>query len=145
MDIEAARDYLNQVKEQDDIITLKQKRLDDLNAQATYIRSPDYSADRVRTSPSGDGILQIVAMIIDLQAEINADIDKFVDLKANIMSKLNLLRDREAARVLYKKYFEYKPTRQIAEELHCSKRKVQRIHRFALAEFSKLNKMQNTA
>lgn len=102
------KEYLNQVKESDAMINVKLKRLEELKEQSLCIRSSDYSSDRVQTSPQGDTIGKIVAKIVDLQEEINADIDRFVDLKADVMHNIDRLTNPDEKVVLYGKYFEYK-------------------------------------
>jgi DNA-directed RNA polymerase specialized sigma subunit len=134
--IEAMKNYLYQVKDADKMIDVKQKRLDELRLQATCIRSPDYSSERIQTSPTGDAIPRIIAKIIDLQEEINADIDRFVDLKAEIMHNIDKLPKADERVVLYAKYFEYKTIQQIADEIPCCRRTVQRVHKTALKKLS---------
>lgn len=128
--------YLNQVKESDKMIDVKQKRLDELRQQSIFVRSPDYSGDKVQTSHQGDSIGKIIAKIIDLQKEINADIDRFVDLKAEIMHQIDKLQSVDERVILYAKYFEYKTISQIADEMPCCIRTVQRTHKRALKNLS---------
>lgn len=97
----------------------------------------DYSSDRVQTSPTGDALPRIIAKIIDLQEEINADIDRFIDLKAEVMHVIDILPADEQE-ILYGKYFEYKTMPTIAAEIPCSIRNAQRLHRQALEHLSKL-------
>ena len=130
------KEYLNQVKESDAMINMKLKRLEELKEQSLCIRSPDYSSDRVQTSPQGDTIGKIVAKIVDLQEEINADIDRFVDLKADVMHNIDRLTNPDEKVVLYGKYFEYKTMQQIADEVPCCKRTVQRLHKEGLKKLS---------
>lgn len=130
------KEYLNQVKESDAMINVKLKRLEELKEQSLCIRSPDYSSDRAQTSPQGDTIGKIVAKIVDLQEEINADIDRFVDLKADVMHNIDRLTNPDEKVVLYGKYFEYKTMQQIADEVPCCKRTVQRLHKEGLKKLS---------
>lgn len=137
-DIESVKAFLNRVRDADKLIDLKQMRLEELKALSTAVRSPDYSSDRVQTSPTGDALLRIIAKIIDLQEEINADIDRFIDLKAEVMHVIDILPADEQE-ILYGKYFEYKTMPTIAAEIPCSIRNAQRLHRQALEHLSKLS------
>ncbi len=137
-DLQQVKDYLNQVKEADKMINFKQERLDELKAQSFCIRSPDYSSDKVQTSPTGDAIPRIIAKIIDLQEEINADIDKFIDLKAEIMRVVDSLKCADEIVIIYAKYFEYKTIQEIADETHHCRRTIQRLHKSALKKLSPL-------
>lgn len=138
MTIDEVKDYLNQVRNADKMIDLKQKRLDELNAQKTAIGSQDFSRERVKSSPSGDTLSSLIDKIVDLQKEINADIDRFIDIKALIMRKIDLLKDPDEQTVLYDRYFQYKNMTMIAEEYGFSKRTVQRLHRKALESLSEI-------
>lgn len=136
MTIDEVKEYLNQVRNADKMIDLKQKRLDELNAQKTNIGSQDFSRERVCTSPSGDTLSRIVDKIVDLQKEINADIDRFIDLKAAIMRKIDLIHNADEQSVLYDKYFLYKTIQQIADDTPCCTRTVKRLHKKALEDLA---------
>lgn len=130
--IDEVKDYLKQVEDADKMINVKSKRLEELRLQSTCVRSPSYSSDRVQTSPTGDALPRIIAKIVDLQEEINADIDRFIDLKAKIMHTIDLIDDADVKVVLYARYFEYKNLTKVAKEVHSCKRTVQRLHRKGL-------------
>lgn len=138
MTIDEVKDYLNQVRDADRMIDLKQKRLDELNSQKYSIGSQDCSRERVQTSPSGDSIPKLIAKIIDLQEEINADIDRFIDLKAEIMHKLDSLDNADDKVFLYAKYFEYKKHTQIAAEMGYCERHIVKIHKRALLRLAEI-------
>lgn len=130
--IDEVKDYLKQVEDADKMINVKLKRLEELRLQSTCIRSPSYSSDKVQTSPTDGALPRIIAKIVDLQEEINADIDRFIDLKAQIMHTIDLIDDADVKVVLYAKYFEYKNLTKVAKEVHSCKRTVQRLHRKGL-------------
>lgn len=136
MTIDEVKNYLNQVRNADKMIDLKQKRLDELNAQKTSIGSQDFSRERVRSSPSGDTLSSLIDKIVDLQRKINADIARFIDLKAEIMQNIDSLQDTDDKVLLYAKYFEYKKHSEIATEMCCSERNVVKIHKRALSRLA---------
>lgn len=140
MTVDEVKDYLNQVRNADKMIDLKQKRLDELNAQKTAIGSQDFSRERVKSSPSGDTLSRLIDKIVDLQNEINADIDRFIDLKAEIMRKIEALQNADDRIFLYAKYFEYKKHSEIAEEMRYSERNIVKIHKRALSQLSEILK-----
>lgn len=138
MDIEAVKEYLNQIRELDRLIDSKQERLSELYAMISSPKAIRYDADRVQTSLPGDQMAAVVAKIIDIQNEINTDIDRFVDLEEEIMQIVRKLKNPEEIALVKMKYFEYKSIRQIARETYRSKRTVQRIHKRALKKLSPL-------
>lgn len=136
--IQTVRAYLNKVKEVDIMIDVKQKRLNELNAQKYSISAIQYDKERVQTFPTGDSLPRLIAKIVDLQEEINADIDRYIDLKAEVMHMIDQLENPDERQVLYAKYFEYKTLQAIADEIPCCKRTVQRLHSSGIYNLSLL-------
>lgn len=96
--------YLYQVKSIDAMINEKQLQIDNLRsiASSTALHT---DSERVQSSGSKDKLGDCCAKIADLCAEINQDIDAFVDTKADVMHTIDLLEDLEERRVLYCRYF----------------------------------------
>ena len=74
---------------------------------------------------------------ICLEAEINAEIDKFVDKKHEIINQIQGLENRLHITVLYKRYVEYKGLLRITREMHYSLQHIKRLQYYALLEFEK--------
>lgn len=123
------KQYLSRVHEIDKMIQYKQKRIDELSEQISSTKSPNYSDERVQTSPNGDEIPRMVIKLVSLQEEMDADIESLIDAKNDIMRMLDNIQDADAIIVLYKYYFEYKSMLKIAEDMGYSDRTIQRIYR----------------
>lgn len=93
------------------------------------------NAVKVVSSASGGGMSEAVERIADLEQEINAEIDRFVDYKRKVQTVLDKMENPDYVRVVYKRYFEQKPWEAIAEEMNMSARHVQRYHTQALPVF----------
>ena len=132
MTIEEVKTYLLQVRNLNRKIQLKKQQLNELNLQKFSIGSQDCSSPSVKSSPSGDAIPRMIAKITDLQEEINADVDRLIDLKAEIMHKIDLIQDANQQSVLYDRYLQMKTIQQIADESFCCTRTVKRLHKAAL-------------
>lgn len=78
----------------------------------------------------------IVLKIVDLEAEINADIDELVDLKAEIMKLIKKVESIDGRLVLEKRYLCFEKWEQIAVEMGFSTRQVYRVHDKALEEMA---------
>ena len=109
----------------------------DLEELSKCVRAIDYGKDRVSSSGTGDApFVNPVLKIVMLEQEINAEIDKYVDLKRKITGEIQSLQDPQFIKVLFKRYVEYKGFDKIAVELECSERNVYTIHGQALKDFT---------
>lgn len=132
-----AKEYLQQLKRADVIIEQKMKEQADLEELFKCVRAIDYGKDRVSSSGTGDApFVNPVLKIVMLEQEINAEIDKYVDLKRKITGEIQSLQDPQFIKVLFKRYVEYKGFDKIAVELECSERNVYTIHGQALKDFT---------
>lgn len=111
---------LKSIKVLDELINAKLVEIDRLRILATKVNVTN-EGERVQTSSSGDKVSECVVKIVDLQHEINADIDRFVDLKRECMSIIDAIDDQLLVGILYRRYFEYKTWERIAEELYISR------------------------
>ena len=81
-----AKDYLKRLKRLDTIIRQKQQEITDLRLTASSTGGFDYSKERVQSSPSGDApFVRPVLKIIELEQQINAEIDRYVEEKHKII------------------------------------------------------------
>lgn len=132
-----AKEYLQQLERADVIIEQKMKEQADLEELSKRVRAIDYGKDRVSSSGTGDApFVNPVLKIVMLEQEINAEIDKYVDLKRKITGEIQSLQDPQFIKVLFKRYVEYKGFDKIAVELECSERNVYTIHGQALKDFT---------
>ena len=76
----------------------------------------------------------VIAKIIDLQAEINNDIDTLVDLKRSLSKTIKAVDSPEYQTVLEKRYLCFQSWEQIAVEMGYDLRWLYRIHGKALEE-----------
>lgn len=73
-----------------------------------------------------------VAKIVDLQAEINADIDALVDLKREILETIKGLENVEYQTILERRYLCFETWEKIAAEMGYDLRWLFRLHGKAL-------------
>lgn len=131
-----AKEYLQQLQRLDTIINQKIKELDDLRLKSRSIGSIDYSRERVQTSPSGNApFVGLIERINDLNAEINAEIDAFVDEKHRIINQIQGLKNINHIALLYKRYVEFKKFETIADEMNFTYQYVLNMHGYALKDF----------
>lgn len=138
-----AKEYLQQLQRLDTVINQKIKEVQDLRVQMQSGGGIDYSKERVQSSPSGDApFVKPICKIIDLEAEINAEIDKFVDEKHKIINQIQGLKNSDYISLLFKRYAEFKSLERICVEMNFSYDYIKHLHGYALKEFE--DKILNT-
>ena len=104
------------------------QRLKELTRQITATLKPDVVAH----SGNQDKMAEAVAKIVDLENEISAAIDEYIDKRNEIVSTIEKINVPNQVSVLHKLYLEYKTWPEIAEEMHMTERNAQYIHGRAL-------------
>ena len=138
-----AKEYLQQLQRLDTVINQKIKEVHDLRLQAQSTGGLDYSKKQVQSSPSGDApFVKLICRIIDLEAEINAEIDRFVDEKHKIINQIQGLKNSDYIRLLFKRYVEFKSLERICVEMNFSYDYIKHLHGYALQDFE--DKILNT-
>lgn len=131
----SARVYLEQLALIDEQINQDLERLEELKQSARSTGSFDYSRERVQTSPIGDKLCSDVSRYVDLDAQINAEIDRFVDAKEQIIREIRGLRNVNYMKVLYKVYVQFKSVKAAAQEIGKSYHYTSELHKKALTAF----------
>lgn len=132
-----AKEYLQQLHKLDTVINQRMSERDDLRLSLTSISSPDFSKERVQGGelPGDAGFTKTIAKIIDIEAEINALIDEYVDKKNFIISQIHGLNNVDEIEVLFKRYVDRETFEKIAVDLNFSIRNIYFIHGRALQSF----------
>ena len=130
-----AKEYLKQAYRLDQRINRNIKEVGELRAMAGSISSPQLSADKVQTSHNGDAPFERALMRIwEMEAKIDAEIDLYVDLKAQIHSVLKQVTNPDYLMVLRYRYIHNYSWEQIGEELLAGRRTVIRWRDEALEQ-----------
>ena len=126
-----ARDYLSQAYRLDQRINSKLEQVESLNSLATKVSSTltgmPKNPNRT-TSTMADTVTKIIA----LQAEINNDIDRLVDLKREMVAVIKAVANTERQTLLELRYLCFKTWEQIAVEMDYTVRNVHLLHKEAL-------------
>lgn len=135
----SARVYLEQLEIIDMQINQDIERLGEMKENAMSTGGIDYSRDRVQTSPRGDKLCSDVARYVAFDEEINAEIDRFVDAKEQIIREIRELRDVNYVQVLFKVYVQFKSLKVSALEMKRSYNFVLDVHKKALKAFEEMH------
>lgn len=126
-----AKEYLSQAFRLDQRINSKLEQIASLNELATKCTSTLTGMPRnpnCGTSAAADAI----GKIIDLQAEINSDIDRLVDLKQELVKAIKAVDNTEHQILLELRYLCFKTWEQIAVEMNYRVRNIHKLHSEAL-------------
>ena len=134
-----AKEYLQQARSLDMLINAKRDELYALRLTATSVSSPALG-DKVK-SGSTNNAMQIVDKIIALQEIINSDIDRLVDIKADMHEKIEKVYNPQFIALLTDKYINGFTLEQIAERMDKSYETVRGWHGQALQIFRRENNM----
>ena len=129
----SAKDYLSQAYRIDQRINSKIEQvqsLRDLAEKATATLS-DVPAGGTRNIHRME---DVIAKMIDLENEINADLQHLIDLKHEVVTVIKCVEVPELQTLLELRYLCFKTWEEIAVTLHLDIRWIHRLHNKALCE-----------
>ena len=132
----SAKEYLKSIRTLDMAIKVKEEELYRLKLNIASL-SPQTTGERVMNSSTSD-MMSTVDKIVDMQAVINAEIDRLVNLKEEARSKINQLKDTRYVSLLTDYYINCKTWEQVADDMGYDLRWVYRLHGRALQSSSKI-------
>ncbi len=137
-----AKEYLSQAVWLDRMIDSKLEQLEMLKSLAMKVTS-SFTKEKI----SGGNIEKskmesTMVKVIDLEHEINADIDRLVNLKKDIQDTINKMDDINQQLLLELRYLSGKGWDEIAASMGYDPRTVYRIHGKALKEFERMKMCQ---
>ena len=125
------KEFLNQAYRIDQRINSKLEQIISLHALATKATS-SLSDMPVSKTESQSKMAEIIAKIVDLEAEINRDIEKLIEIKQNIVSTIKKVQNPELQTLLELRYLCFRTWEQVALEMDYSIQHIFRIHDKAL-------------
>ena len=126
-----AKEYLSQAMYIDQRINSKLEQVTRLRENVTNCTATLSDMPRP-DSPNKQRMEETICKIVDLEREINADIDRLVDLKAEARRAINAVSDPDQQLILELRYLCYKPWNEIMTELGYSEATIYRLHGEAL-------------
>ncbi len=127
-----AKEYLAQAFRLDQRINSKLEQVSRLRNMAMKATS-SFQAERISGTKQHSPMESSLVKVIDLEYEIDADIDRLVDLKREIIEVVNSVQHPECQLVLELRYLSYMNWEEIAERMNYSYRQIHRIHGQALS------------
>ena len=133
----AAKEYLKQAFHID-------RRINDKLEQISSMRDLATKATSVITGMPGSAthdphsMQEVIAKIIDDEEEVNAAIDRLVDLKREIRHTIEQVPNENEKMLLEQRYLSFKSWERVAEDMHFSLRWVHILHSRALKSVDKI-------
>ena len=132
-----AKEYLSQAYRIDQRINAKLEQLENLRALSRKT-TVSYGSEPVSHTRNVTSMEDTIVHLIDLENEINADIDRLVDLKREIYDVLRHVQDPELQLLLELRYLCFKNWSEISVALDLDDRYVFKIHGRALGELARI-------
>lgn len=140
--MDSPKKYLQQIRLYDSHISTKLEDLQHLKEMVTKI-TPTLKDNVVSGGGNQDKLGDAIAKIVDLEAEIDRDIDRYVAAKQEISATLDKLTDPDQLQVLHMRYVQYKAWEQIACDMHMTYRNVCYIHGKGLQAVNEIMKAES--
>jgi len=135
------KDYLSQAYRIDQRINSKLEQVQSLRELATKATAT-LNDSPVSGSRNVHSMSDIIDKMIDLEAEINADIDRLVDLKREIVTVIKRVENPEYQTLLELRYLCFKTWEEIAVKMGYASRNVFNLHEKALKSVGALQIVQ---
>lgn len=129
-----AKEYLKQLKWIDREIHGKLEEIEYLRVKAQGYRSPGIT-DMPRGTGARDKTSDVIIKLVDLEAYVNTQTDKLIDLWEKIAKQIGGMEDQKSRVILSCRYLRMEIWEEIEEELSYEKSYLHRLHRIALEQF----------
>lgn len=130
-----AKEYLSQAYRIDKDIHDMLEEVSVLRSMATKTTSIITDMPRSATKNTS-GLEDTVIKLMEREEALDKEIDRLVDLRAEICDAIQTVDDWEERRVLYLRYIGYRDWTVIAEEMHIGLRQIYRLHGRGLKKIS---------
>ncbi len=130
-----AKEYLRQAYRLDQQINVHVRELEELRDLSCRIQSSRFEERVSGTRDTDPPFVKTIQKIVDMQDRINSEIDRLVDLKAEMDIAINRVEDVDERLLLRYRYINNESWDDIARALNVSSRTVHRTHAAALRNF----------
>ena len=131
-----AKEYLSQAYRIDQRINSKIEQIASLRELS--LKATTTLSDMPKGTQNVHSKEKIITKMMDLENEINADIDRLVDLKHEMVSVIRAVENPEQQTLLEQRYLCFKPWEQIAVTMGYSLQHIFRLHDKALSFVEKI-------
>ncbi len=126
------KEYLSRYRFLDAAINAKLKQCEALRQKAQTAGGNTGSG--IHNSQPYDRVGEITARIVDLEQEINEDIDRLINIQAEISSAIHTVQELRLRTILEMRYINCMTLEEIAKHMHYSYPQIRRLHEKALRQ-----------
>ncbi len=130
------RELLVKHGELDRAIKVKLEVVQELKALATKVTASVFSGGG---SGHSDRVGRTTARIVDLENEVNEDIDRFVEIKAELHGIISALENERDRLVIERRYILGESWERVAENMGYSPRHIKRLHNQIIEKLEKIS------
>lgn len=127
------KEYLNQAYLLDQRINSKLEQLLSLRELVTRTTSV-MGGEVVNRTRNTSKMQDVIAKIVDMENDMNAEVDQLIDLKAEITSVIMAVECPEYRTLLELRYLCYKSWKEIAHMMHYAESNIYKLHLKALRD-----------
>ena len=127
-----AKEYLRQAYRLDHRINSDIAEMERLQEMAGSVGSPGFEEHYNPNRPSEAPFVRCLEKVWDLEQKINSEIDRLIDLKAQMREVIATASNADEQMVLRYRYIHNMTWEQIGDELHADRTTVYRWHNSAL-------------
>ena len=127
-----AKEYLKQAYRLDHRIDSDIAEMERLREMACSVGSPGFEEHHNPNRPTEAPFVRALEKMWAMQEKINAEIDRLVDLKAQMRGVIEAVPDTDERMVLRYRYIHNMTWEEIGDELHADKSTIRRWHGSAL-------------
>lgn len=128
-----AKEYLRQAYRLDHRIDSDIAEMERLREMACSVGSPGFEEHHNPNRPTEAPFVHALEKVWRMEEKINAEIDRLVDLKAQIRGVIEAVSDPNERMVLRYRYIHNMTWERIGDELHAGETSIRRWHASALA------------
>ena len=132
-----AKEYLRQLWNLDREIEIKYRVLEGVKAQIGIRAMPDQGQNAGKSGSASDPVFEYVAKVTKLEKQLDKKIDRFIGLKAKIISQIDGMESRTFRNILTCRYVLMMGWEQVAENVGFDVRHCTRLHGKALQDFAR--------
>ena len=136
MTVAEVKQYLRQVKRLDNIVQSKLDEVETLSSLAQKITHVPKNIS-VQESIPQDKLSELIPQIVDLKSKIKKDVNDLLNLKLDIIQKINNVENNDYKLLLTLRYLNFKTWEKIAVEMGYSYQWIHVLHGRALIYLSK--------
>lgn len=128
-----AKEYLKQAYRLDHRIDSDIAEMERLREMAYSVGSPGFEEHHNPNRPTEAPFVRVLEKVWRMEEKINAEIDRLVDLKAQIRGVIEAVSDPNERMVLRYRYIHNMTWERIGDELHAGETSIRRWHASALS------------